>query len=51
MVSEEINRNREEAVMPSDWCLNRYEQAVEQGRSQDADAYQQLYTMWKERGL
>ena len=48
MVPEEANRNGEE-VMPSAWCMQQYELAVEQGRTKDAAAYQQLYETWKSR--
>lgn len=39
----------EKQVNPSGWCLNQYELAVEQGRTKDAAAYQQLYETWKSR--
>ena len=49
MVSEQTNPDVRETVMPSAWCMQQYELAVEQGRTKDAECYQQLYEVWHKR--
>lgn len=36
---------------PSEWCYNQYDKAVEEGRTEDATAYLQLFELWKSRNL
>ncbi|CCI88409.2 hypothetical protein [Yersinia phage phiR8-01] len=35
----------------SDWCMKKWEEAVERGDLSAADDYPQMYNHWKEKGL
>lgn len=38
-------------MKPSEWCMKKWEEAVESGDLSAADDYQQMYNLWKERNL
>lgn len=33
----------------TEWCRTMYDKAIDEGRTEDAKAYEQLFLMWYER--
>lgn len=38
-------------MTPSEWCLRKWDEAIERGDFKASEDYQHLYNLWKGRGL